>query len=56
MTPPRDVVEIGDFNGLVTAVNPKDSEPGMAEEQVNACSLRQGELQCRAGYRAVSFD
>ena len=54
--PPSSSVEIQDFPGLVNNIDPNDLQEGMAEEQVNACSVTMGELSGRLGYRAVTFD
>lgn len=53
---PRTSVELMDFPGLVTDVDPIDFEPGMAQDQVNAVSIVRGELQVRRGYRQVQFE
>jgi hypothetical protein len=44
-----------DFPGLKD-VDPRDLEPGEAEEQTNMCSLVMGEMDVRQGYRVVKFE
>ena len=56
MGPPKVSVEIEDFSGLVTNLDPRDAKEGAALEQVNAACIRQGVLTVRAGYKAVTFD
>lgn len=48
-------VEIKDFLGLV-AMNSHEQQDGEADEQVNCCTIRLGELETRGGYREVVFD
>lgn len=52
----RASVEIQDFPGLVTRIDPDDVTPGGAVEQVNVSSLQTGELRSRSGYRPVTFE
>lgn len=54
--PARATVEIMDFTGLITNANIIDLPPGAAEVQVNATSVKMGELQVRLGMREVAFD
>ena len=54
--PAQTHVEITDFAGLVQNADPRDLPPGAAEEQVNACCIRFGELQVRRGMVQVLFD
>ncbi len=49
-------VEIRDFSGFVTAMDPHDLAPGQSQEQVNATSVRPGELRVRGGFRVLRFD
>lgn len=49
-------VEIRDFGGFVTAMDPHDLPPGESQEQVNATSVRPGELRVRGGFRVLRFD
>lgn len=37
-------------------VDPRDFPEGASEDQVNACSLKIGELNIRNGIRAVTFE
>ena len=53
--PAKTNVDLLDFPGLMD-VDPRDLEPGAAEVQVNMCSLVQGEMSVRQGYRQVSFE
>lgn len=53
---PRTAVEFKDFMGLVTNANPNDVGPGAAQDQVNACCIRQAELQVRRGYQDLTFE
>jgi hypothetical protein len=58
-TDPKDEesrVEIRDFGGFVTAMDPHDLPPGVSQEQVNATSVRPGELRVRGGFRVLRFD
>jgi hypothetical protein len=54
--PARTGAAIRDFPGLATNLDPDDTPPGAAEEQVNAQSGRPGVLEVRPGYQVVSFD
>jgi hypothetical protein len=49
-------VDIRDFGGFVTNADPHDVRPGTAVEQVNATSVRPGELRARPGTKVVQFD
>lgn len=53
---PEGQVNIKDFGGFVTNVDPHDVPPGTAIKQVNATSLRPGELRARPGVKVVQFD
>ncbi len=53
---PEAVVAIKDFGGFVTNSDPHDVPPGTAVRQVNATSVRPGELRARPGVRVVQFD
>jgi len=53
--PAKNDIEMVDFPGIQD-VDPRDLEPGAAEVQVNACSLIQGRLDVRLGYRQVTFE
>jgi hypothetical protein len=54
--PPKTSVELRDFPGIMPQSDPRDLPPGAAEEQVNAQSIRTGELNVRPGYRVVTFE
>ena len=53
---PEAVVPIKDFGGFVTNADPHDVPPGTAVKQVNAQSVRPGELRARPGCKVVQFD
>lgn len=53
---PRAVVEIRDFPGLGTAIDPEDLPPGSSTIQTNATSEVAGELRVRAGYQIIVFE
>lgn len=52
----RPVAALTDFPGLVTNVDPRDLPAGAAEEQINLCSMVQGEMRVRLGIREVIFE
>jgi hypothetical protein len=49
-------VEMRDFGGLASYPDPHDVNPGTARVQVNAGSVRPGELRVRSGFKRVQFD
>ncbi len=49
-------VAIRDFGGFVTNADPHDVPPGTAVKQMNATSVRPGELRARPGVKVVQFD
>lgn len=49
-------VDLREFPGLMTQVEPHDTPPGAASEQVNAQSARDGSLVVRGGVKAVTFE
>ncbi len=51
----RPIVIMADFPGMFTNVDPRDLPEGGAEEQLNATSMRLGELSVRLGIREVTF-
>ena len=53
---PEAKVAIKDFGGFVTNADPHDVPPGTAVKQVNATSVRPGELRARPGARVVQFE
>ena len=53
---PEASVAIKDFGGFVTNADPHDVPPGTAVRQINATSVRPGELRARPGVRVVQFD
>jgi hypothetical protein len=54
-TPVGQVV-IKDFGGLISNEDPHDIPPGTAIRQINAQSIRPGELRARPGTKVVQFD
>lgn len=55
-TLPRQTVELRDFPGLGTKVDPDDLAPGASREQTNAQSHHPGELRARPGVKRLTFD
>jgi hypothetical protein len=53
---PAGQVQIRDFAGFQSNTDPHDVEAGVATEQVNATSIRPGELRVRGGFKVVQFD
>jgi hypothetical protein len=53
---PRAQVMIRDFGGFVSNEDPHDLPPGASIRQVNAQSIRSGELRGRPGTKVVQFD
>ena len=53
---PEGQVRFRDFGGFVTNEDPHDLTPGGAVKQINATSVRAGELRGRPGVRIVQFD
>jgi hypothetical protein len=49
-------VEIKDFPGLITNMDPDDLPPGAAQVQINVTSERAAALEVRGGYLAVTFE
>lgn len=47
---------IKDFPGYIPNEDAHDIRPGVAVSQVNAMSLKPGELRCRPGFAVVQFD
>lgn len=56
MKEPRAQLEIADFSGMASNVDPTDVQPGVSRLQVNVHSIRRGELAIRRGLRELSFD
>ena len=54
--PARPQVMVDDFPGILENVDSRDQPAGAAEAQVNACSIKVGELLVRLGLREVVFD
>lgn len=53
---PEATIAIKDFGGFVTNADPHDVPPGTAIRQINATSVRPGELRARPGVKVVQFD
>jgi hypothetical protein len=53
---PIDIIKIKDFGGFMPNSDPHDVPPGVAISQVNATSVRPGELRVRLGFAVVRFD
>lgn len=53
---PDGQVVIRDFGGFESNTDPHDIAPGVAVIQVNATSVRPGELRVRQGYKVVNFE
>jgi hypothetical protein len=53
--PAKATIELMDFPGIKD-IDPRDLQPGEAEQQTNAASLIMGELTIRQGYRQVTFE
>lgn len=54
--PAKEAVEINDFPGLATRIDPDDTRPGTAQDQVNLSSLVLGQLRSRPGVKVVTFE
>lgn len=54
--PAKVSVEIRDFPGLVTRIDPDDLTPGAGREQLNVQSHHPSQLRVRPGYRPLSFE
>lgn len=50
------VVEIADFVGLVSDMDPDDIPDGAAQVMVNLTVTRPGEMASRGGLRRLTFD
>ena len=54
--PAKQTMELRDFPGLMTNVDPHDLPPGSAQVQINVVSIVAGELQVRQGIKEVQFE
>jgi hypothetical protein len=52
----KPAITIVDFPGIMMNVDPRDFPEGASEDQVNAASIKVGELNVRHGIRAVVFE
>ena len=53
---PRKSVEIREFPGLVSNLDPNDIPPGYGTVQTNVTCVVEAEMNTRGGYRVVSFE
>lgn len=53
---PVSVVDVRDFPGLATNLDPDDLRPGTAREQVNVLGSRPALLEVRPGFRVVRWE
>lgn len=53
---PEGKVNIRNFAGQFSGIDPDDMPDGGAAEQVNAVVLISGELMVRSGYRQIQFE
>ena len=53
---PRKSVEIREFPGLVSNLDPTDIPPGYGIVQTNVTCVVEAEMDTRGGYRVVSFE
>jgi len=53
---PKARLQMRDFPGQQSNLDPLDVEPGGAVEQVNLKCVRTGELRVRGGLRQVTFE
>ena len=56
MDVPRPTIIVLDFHGILLSADPINLPDGAALEQLNATSLKYGELIIRQGIKALSFD
>ena len=54
--PARTAVDIRDFRGMASNVDPNDFQPGFSEVQINVNGFKRGELQVRRGLREIEFE
>ena len=53
---PESQVVVKDFGGFMTNADPHDVPPGTTVKQVNATSVRHGELRARPGVKVIQFN
>lgn len=56
MQPAKPVLEMNDFPGMLSGVDPRDIPSGAAEEQVNLTCVVMGQMDVRAGIKEVVFE
>jgi hypothetical protein len=54
--PAQAQVKMLDFFGLNDNEDPRDTDPGTAQDQVNLVCIKQGELVVRHGFKVVTFE
>lgn len=54
--PAENGVVLLEFPGVQTHIDPRDLQQGVAVDQVNLQSTKQGEMSLRPGYRVVTFE
>jgi hypothetical protein len=56
MEDPQGTVDIRDFRGMASNVDPSDLQPGFSTKQVNVEARKRGLLEVRRGLREMTFD
>jgi hypothetical protein len=54
--PARKSVEIRDFQGMASNMDPTDIKPGTSQLQVNVNGYKRGQLEVRRGLREITFE
>lgn len=54
--PARQAVEIRDFQGMASNVDPTDFKPGFSSVQINVDGRTRGVLEVRRGLKVIVFD
>ena len=49
-------LEIKDFSGMASNMDPNDLKPGVSRQQVNVNAVQRGQLEVRRGMRQVTFE
>lgn len=53
---PESAVQMRQFLGMASNVDPRDLKPGVSQVQINVAVIRPGELVVRRGLRELTFD
>lgn len=53
---PKANVELKDFPGLITRIDPHDLAHGAARVQINATCIQPAALTVRPGYREIKYE